>query len=795
MLNVMPNPSARITNAFVATLPRIAAALMAALTLLALAQPLLQTIDGAVYDLFLGSLHTRAPYPELLLVAPRTKPASAEELARLIRLLDEAEAGRAVVFATEASAVANAEDAASALARQQRELPPAIHEAFSQVEEDVRALFDGLRRGSIPPAAAGDYVGAVVAMTRRSGERLAALAAGKRDANDATLATEAALFGRLFLGVPQTRCDGASGGKGREALALASRRGDAWHPAPCVPDDIAPELASSVAGGGFSGLTPDWDGKVRRLQLIGESDGLYYARPELHALIARLGGPEVEVRRNALVLRGAKLPGGAVRDLFLDLDDEGKVLIPWPADGGAGFRSLDFDEIRRAARLEDELSALLSRMERERLLVGTGGALPSLGRYAEGLRATATPTATPGDTAQAAAWRESRARFFSEAMEYFAVYPEVDLAAALAASTAESAAPEASAALSARTYALFRSHATARALLAELIPLRARLLAALRGSFVFIEVSPPARTPKAPGGATARDSLAAASLAAQILAPPPSGVPLSRALPASAALGLGALCALVTVACAQTRLPLLFGTSALVLALGLLGPAALFHLERLYLSPLPLIAATLAGLAGALAGRGVQRAWRTGMYGTGLVEAAVLVARPTTLAHKEEALDPAAIEAHRRSWLRQAAMIVTAKGGIPEPAPGASLVARFDAAPLAADAATRAIEAAKALYEVGLAVGVRIGLDAGKVVAIRQRPLRRRGGLPGDTLGPAADLAARLSDLCGHYGVGLIASEAIVAYVPAASQTTAQRLGRLRVEGTGREADIYTLTS
>jgi hypothetical protein len=98
----------------------------------------------------------------------------------------------------------------------------------------------------------------------------------------------------------------------------------------------------------------------------------------------------------------------------------------------------------------------------------------------------------------------------------------------------------------------------------------------------------------------------------------------------------------------------------------------------------------------------------------------------------------------------------------------------------------RALEAALELSRA--AKGLHLGLDAGPCLI-----LPSRDGERASLVGPPADLAGRLADLCGHYRSGLIASRPVVEKADPGLEW--KSLGELKVESTGRESRIFSIVS
>jgi hypothetical protein len=245
------------------------------------------------------------------------------------------------------------------------ELTGRFEEEFGLLEGNIRNLFEAIRLGSIPPAAAERYVGELIRLTEGGKERL--LAALFREDE-----------GRLF--------DGASAAFGRDRIAgVVSDRG------------------------GEAGARPDPDGVLRRIRPLIREPGagpgwehpvytLIKGRCEKAALDQTPGGP---------VLRLVK--SGAA-DLVIPLDSGGAVLVEAPA--GRDFRRLSLDAFFQYEAADRELyQALIAAAS-----LGIYGDLnpeaypPILHEYALSLREELLRS--PGGEGRIR-WREGRAAYFA----------------------------------------------------------------------------------------------------------------------------------------------------------------------------------------------------------------------------------------------------------------------------------------------------------------------------------------------------------------------------------------------
>ncbi|BDC92846.1 CHASE2 domain-containing protein [Treponema bryantii] len=80
---------------------------------------------------------------------------------------------------------------------------------------------------------------------------------------------------------------------------------------------------------GFVNADADKDGYLRRLYLIMEYNGKYYPQLLFAPILNYLGNPEIEVKRNKIILKDCHFADGT-RDLKIPLAQDGTVLIKYP---------------------------------------------------------------------------------------------------------------------------------------------------------------------------------------------------------------------------------------------------------------------------------------------------------------------------------------------------------------------------------------------------------------------------------------------------------------------------------
>jgi hypothetical protein len=319
-------------------------------------------IELWLYDAYLGlGPSTRLPAVLVLPEAGKgTLSLSDEESRATFRLLGELGVKR-VSLAGSVLEPLSSGDRLSAL---QAELPGLVDRECGTVEENVRALYEAIRSGSLPPKDLGRDVDLLVDTIHASGERI----------------KEAAV----------------SGGAGSSAS---------------FEEPFAPPI---VAAGSFIGSKPDSDGVLRSILLVKVEKGSLVPSYELSSLMAYLGAPKLELKPGRLVLSGCSFPGGASGELSIPVDSEARALLGRTRKGSGGeSQRLDLAMLRGMISEEAELLARVEELDAEGFLEGQGLVLLSRYRRTELLRASAVAGAAVGD------WKEARKDFFSAAADYF----------------------------------------------------------------------------------------------------------------------------------------------------------------------------------------------------------------------------------------------------------------------------------------------------------------------------------------------------------------------------------------
>ena len=616
-------------------------------------------------------------------------------------------------------------------------VPPAVSDSFDRefalIGENVRTLFDGIRRGSVPPKDAPRLVDDLVGLVDTAKARLLGGIAGAVTDPDAKLAGALRAFGRAWV-----------------AGGLRADR---------TVDPVPAALAAAARGVGFTSPVADPDGVLRSgLPVVRSQDG-FAEQAAFAALLERLGSPSLQVADRRLVLGGARPPGMPARDIALPLTDDGTLLLDWPGTAVAdGFRHVSWGDLVELDWLEQDLVAALREIDRSGLLGAPGTAL--LDRYddAASLRARLLAADTPALEAE---WREARARFFALAGE--ALLPQTASDSPLLAEV--------------------------RRIMQEIAPARESLREQLAGSFCIVSLATrtvPGSLGRTPFGAVASGGSASAALVNSVLVGPPP-----EALPRWVGKAFGVILALLAAIAAlrlRARWTVLVG--ALIAAATVAGAGGLFLATGRFVDPVvaagsPALAclalAAIRVLRRTPARRAARQRFSSRVPRTvlrALVHAAdhapvadgerrvvVLCARITGPYASSGPTSAAPLNRLHAALGR----VVVGQGGTIGRAEGDALEAYFGAPIAAEDDARRACrcavrmqaavrELSKAFLAERLAAApltLRIGVAAGPCLAGDL-------GMPGlsgyAVLGPARDAAWQLALACERFGAGSLAT-------------------------------------
>ena len=701
-------------------------------------------LEGKIYDLVSG-LASRPPAPgDFVVISPSPdddKSRSAEEALGMLRLLDEFRVREVALESPTYDGGRELED----LAALRSGLPLLVDKETGNLERNIRSLFDAIRAGTIPPGELGKYVDSLVAIADRGGERIKE----------------------------------AVGPEGNPVLAALERQ----------------KTSLGIIGTAFHEVEPDPDSVLRWIPVVRQEEGQTFPRTDLAALMSSLGNPSLEQMPGKILLRGAKLPGGRERTLVIPVDKAGRALVPWSRASSDGRpRALSLDYLLAFNAEEEEFVSTLQTMDSGGLLGGDGSALLSRYQHAV-LLAESSASGTKADREE---WRDAREEFFAAALAYFREGHEAGLVAAVdVLKNMPGRTDEELARLDARIGEIQRSYAEANRIIEDLVERRAALKKGLGGSFIFLSLTHSGIRDSGPmldcQGVATDPAFAGAAFTAAVL---------SQSLPRVASRGIVlALALLLTLSISLLPLAaasrgraskaygLLFGAGLGAMLVGLALSLAGFLLFRTFLPPLPLL---LGPLCASLLGAAFLRPSAFGKRGS-RHKVSVAAFKAVGIVREADSLEPSRACDLLASFTDRIGEIVSAGEGAVAVSDGPFVLAFFAEGRGLSPAAGRALKAALAASSLGWEGGdISVGLDSGDCLVVRHSSLpwgKKMMGL----VGPAADLAQRLSDLCGHFGTHVLATEAALEH--SGSGINRRPLGELRVEATGRKAELYALDS
>ncbi|MBP5402562.1 MAG: CHASE2 domain-containing protein [Treponema sp.] len=118
-------------------------------------------------------------------------------------------------------------------------------------------------------------------------------------------------------------------------------------------------LSDACEYSGFMNISPDKDGKIRRVHLVAKYDGKYYANEILATLLKVLNNPTVNIYNNKIVL---DFPG-SVKKMIIPRDTSGAVVLNFNASDFSNCKSIDIDTLYRIKTIENKIVKSIQEME------------------------------------------------------------------------------------------------------------------------------------------------------------------------------------------------------------------------------------------------------------------------------------------------------------------------------------------------------------------------------------------------------------------------------------------------
>ncbi|MBN1698095.1 MAG: CHASE2 domain-containing protein [Spirochaetales bacterium] len=307
-----------------------------------------------------------------------------------------------------------------------KDIPQYFSEEFRTIDTNIRDLFAAIKDRQISLKDAEVYIDELAGLTSQSKETLLEKVQEIAIDNDRFLGQSARFFGKAFFTV--NMLPESEGTTSPELEALKSYVLDDVSHKNCTVTsglmyravDIRPAIGvilENSSGAGYPNVVYDGDGVWRRIDLIREYKGEYFAQLSFRPLLDYLGNPDILFNGESIVLHNAVLPGKGTREISIPLTDNGMMLINWPPKKfEESFRHFSFYPLVRHGMEEDLLLQNLREMKRVGYLPASGNDDDFIDAYdyAESLKGEVFEG---GDRALIAEYVQWRKYFYRKASE------------------------------------------------------------------------------------------------------------------------------------------------------------------------------------------------------------------------------------------------------------------------------------------------------------------------------------------------------------------------------------------
>ncbi len=301
-----------------------------------------------------------------------------------------------------------------------KEIPNLFGTEFNTIDQNVSDLFSAIASGSISIEDASDYLSDLRDMNEEAKKALLKKVSDIARDNDTYLGSAAGFFDKAFFTVNMLPVSEGSLTEEHKKNALDKIKlnkiknidGNVW-----TAEDIRPVIVpvlKNAAGIGFPNVTVDSDGVMRSVRLVDKFEGIYVPQLVFAPLLDLLGGPEVDVYKNKIIIKDAEIPDKDTADIDIPLTVDGRMLINWPKkDYIDSFRHLSYYELVLNKELESRLIENLENMSDAGYLSYYQGEddLLSVYKYAEDIK---NDILNSGDGSTVQDYIDIRDYFFTE---------------------------------------------------------------------------------------------------------------------------------------------------------------------------------------------------------------------------------------------------------------------------------------------------------------------------------------------------------------------------------------------
>ena len=302
-------------------------------------------------------------------------------------------------------------------------IPTLFQDEFSFVQGNFEAFVAALQDGDIPLADAGDYMIDLNSLSDSAKSTLLSSVNRIARDNDQVLGDGAHFFENSFFTVTTIpdEIDDLNPDYERwvrEELSIENVVVEASVVYQAVGIQPAiPKVLTNAGGAGFPTVFIDEDGYRRRIDLLSEYKGEYFAQLVFRPLLDWLGDPGVVVKKNRIVLENVVHPDGDdIKNISIPLAVNNRMLLNWPKKNYSdSYRHMTYYRVYLHDRQEENLIANLQVMNEAGFTFYYDGASDLLTPfdYADGIKQEILAGA-PGNEESFEEYRNAREYFFEE---------------------------------------------------------------------------------------------------------------------------------------------------------------------------------------------------------------------------------------------------------------------------------------------------------------------------------------------------------------------------------------------
>ncbi len=327
----------------------------------------------------------------------------------------------------------------------EEEIPQFLDTEMGRLQANIKSLFAAVASKQISVRDAGDYVDDLIGVAERTKTDIKDAIGRIALDNDQYLAEAARFFGDAYFTINMRKMteDAVPSGLRETAIDKHSLKNIEIRGTDIKPSvDIVPvidPIIGNAKGLGFTNAEVDDDGIRRRIMLVQKYGDAWFGQLVLRPLLDVLGNPKVTVQKRNILLSGAHLANGSLKDINIPIAADGTVLLDWPHSlYNDSFRHVSFYHLYIHDRLFSDLVHNIQIGESNNYFHAYAGDVPllELERQAASLQEAIMAGTEPHE--RVADYAALRSRFLSEVGSFLATKPEEAILADIGAVLSDS---------------------------------------------------------------------------------------------------------------------------------------------------------------------------------------------------------------------------------------------------------------------------------------------------------------------------------------------------------------------